>query len=752
MISQFFQSLSRGTVTVAVASAISFAALWVPVHAHSPHDHIECFHISKNYVEDSTLFVSIRSGLLRSTDGGTSWNRVVRGLDNREPFTSIAAAETKSGTTLYLGTEGDGIYKSVDGGTSWTHATRIPQSSDFRTLLATGNVVLAASRTKGLFRAEASDKEKWRQVIGKGPRIAAMALGGQHQDTGSPRIFAGDEAGTLRVSDDAGLTWKKMAAFVDSGGITAIESLPSSGEDDFLAVGTQKSGVLRSVDGGATFTPANDGLTDKNVTYLALSPEKILFASTWDAGVFRSVDLGGRWEASSEGISKDNQADDRHLPHFVDSGKGGGATTIFHVGYDGLFKSFDGGRFWTELETLSVSVFINIALSPAFADDGTILANTYWRGAFLSEDRGKSWRALSGSVAPAPWKQHQDKIHRTHGVAFSPDFAFDRTIFLGMRNNLLISDDAGDRWRQIDLSDLNGDQLLFVDRIVVSPAFSSDRTVFFGGRIGYDKTRGWGVFRSTDGGETFTLMKSGEGRHLQSLAISPNFASDGTIFTGSAERGGGSVWRSDDRGENWVETAEGLVVQEDGPDLALSPAYADDKTLLAGTIAGLFKTTDAGNQWSKVATPELEGRSYIEAVAISPEFPKDQTLIIMVKGRGLFKSQDGGVTFHQTGEHLIEANTPLSRMWSYLPGEAIRFSPDFENDQSIFGSSGLELFRSTNAGDKWQPLGLRKFSRERIGRSDAYYIAPTVGWIAIGLLALWFVARRLVAAKRTRTG
>ncbi len=92
------------------------------------------------------------------------------------------------------------------------------------------------------------------------------------------------------------------------------------------------------------------------------------------------------------------------------------------------------------------------------------------------------------------------------------------------------------------------------------------------------------------------------------------------------------------------------------------------------------------------------GDSYIENIAVSPNYQSDQakpgskadrTFLVSVRGEGLFKTADGGATFTQVGD--------------YLTGE-LMFSPAYSVDQTIYGSSGAELYRSTNGGDTWQTI------------------------------------------------
>ncbi|MGL4881997.1 MAG: WD40/YVTN/BNR-like repeat-containing protein, partial [Waterburya sp.] len=124
-----------------------------------------------------------------------------------------------------------------------------------------------------------------------------------------------------------------------------------------------------------------------------------------------------------------------------------------------------------------------------------------------------------------------------------------------------------------------------------------------------------------------------------------------------------------------------------------SPNYQTDKTVLAGTSQGLLISQDAGTSWRKLPGTAYGGDSYIENIAISPNYQSDSTFLISVRGKGLFKTVDAGTTFTQIGD--------------YVTGP-IQFSPNYATDQTIFSSSGAELYQSTNGGDTWQPLVVPK--------------------------------------------
>jgi photosystem II stability/assembly factor-like uncharacterized protein len=99
-------------------------------------------------------------------------------------------------------------------------------------------------------------------------------------------------------------------------------------------------------------------------------------------------------------------------------------------------------------------------------------------------------------------------------------------------------------------------------------------------------TNGSGVYRSTDGGDTWIGVSNGlDNKNVLCMAIGPQ----GEIYAGSMYYG--HVFRSSNNGDNWVN------IGVDGDIYAIQPI--SNQTILVGTdFQGIFKTTDAGNSWN----------------------------------------------------------------------------------------------------------------------------------------------------------
>jgi photosystem II stability/assembly factor-like uncharacterized protein len=106
-------------------------------------------------------------------------------------------------------------------------------------------------------------------------------------------------------------------------------------------------GVQKTVDGGETWTPARQGLTDPLIYTLAIDPRdgQTLYAGTYSSSVFKSTDGGTTWTRMSDGMPQNILVD----ALIIDSNEPPAPQTIYAGtwGY-GVFSSMDGGGSWSQ--------------------------------------------------------------------------------------------------------------------------------------------------------------------------------------------------------------------------------------------------------------------------------------------------------------------------------------------------------------------------------------------------------------------
>ncbi len=217
-------------------------------------------------------------------------------------------------------------------------------------------------------------------------------------------------------------------------------------------------------------------------------------------------------------------------------------------------------------------------------------------GLYVSSDGGRHWRfdALSGNDAM--------NLARPRGD----------TIWLAGHEVFKKSVDGGATWSDVRPAGLPG---LDIHGFAVDPRNP---------KILYAAVAGQGLYRSRDGGRSFSLASGQVGGSVMALAVLP----DGRILAGDMQQG---LLASSDGGASWKQTLRAQLMG-----LAVNPR--DPKRLLAAG-AGIALSTDGGRSWRSVLDlPEGAG-----PIAWSPSNPKLAYAVAF--NRTFYRSIDGGASW-----------------------------------------------------------------------------------------------------------
>ncbi len=696
---------------VAIFFSLSTLFIHNPVAlSHRPHDIVDQVELSPNYDKDQTLFIIVRGNLLKSEDGGKSWQRLWKGLDNPDNLKALAISSNNE-NLLFTASFFGGVYKSQDGGKSWTRVNQglnlekskinlleiSPNSDDF---------ILAVDSNEGSYKTENGGKN-WTQILENEQenKIVEVSFIQELPST----ILVANDLGTVKISEDSGKNWDTFFTYLNGSKITTLQVSPNFTMDKTIWIGTEKNGVFKVVDGNLEEGSEIKELRDKIIKDIAFSSnyqeDQTLFISTWNQGIFRSQDNGKSWQNFDQGLTKSEQADEKQfrLPHFDEiriSNNFKDDKTLFLSGFDGIFKSTNAGKNWQDLDSLSARIVIGIAVSPNYKNDNTIAVIDYVGAAHISYDKGKSWSSMkSGLELPNFTKSLRvphDDPRRFFDIAFSPNYAEDKTLFLGLlRDRILKSSDLGKNWSIIKLPSV-ANSFVRGTFLAISPNIAEDNTV-------YVATSAGTIYKSTDNGDTFSILTKLK-RRVTSLSISPNFSSDKTLYISTFD----GIFQSIDQGVNWQNiTQENSLKNILWLGLAISPNYQEDKTLIAGGGNGLFKSVNAGKTWDRINDLPYENNPSVFEIAISPNYTNDKTFITTLPGKGTFKTVDDGQTFSTLGDDKIY----LSRL-NTVPSASIpiQFSPFYSDDNTIygFGSVEPEIYQSTDQGKTWNIIPIPK--------------------------------------------
>jgi photosystem II stability/assembly factor-like uncharacterized protein len=197
--------------------------------------------ISAAATEPDTIYQAGHDLLLRSVDGGKSWQEP--GFGNL-PGTDIHGfAVAPDGGALYANVAGRGLHVSWDAGKSWEFVT--PATADAMTLTAGPGeppVIYALSMSQGPIRSD-DGGSTWQRIGG----VARPSMSGLHVHPGSGNLYLTGAGGVFR-SEDRGASWEALGP--DSP--MALVAADANDEQALVAI-AQNGQVYRSDDGGGSW-------------------------------------------------------------------------------------------------------------------------------------------------------------------------------------------------------------------------------------------------------------------------------------------------------------------------------------------------------------------------------------------------------------------------------------------------------------------------------------------------------------------
>jgi photosystem II stability/assembly factor-like uncharacterized protein len=252
---------------------------------------------------------------------------------------------------------------------------------------------LLYAATNGGVLASRDGGTSWEAAGGQGAPgdVRALAV-----DPRRPRtVYAGTRGGLFKTLD-AGRSWTMVSppSLPRSGAVEAVVLDPVDSDVVYAAAG--KLGVLRSEDGGGSWTTFTTGLTSLDLSALVLDPEHptTLYVATADDGVFKSIYRGEAWFAVDDGLEHRAVRALALAPgtHVLYAGTVGGGIFRTRAGEDRWERAFVG---------LDHRVVWTLALDPR--DPTTLYAGVSGGGAYWSTTAGASWRRLTPGWDVSVW-------------------------------------------------------------------------------------------------------------------------------------------------------------------------------------------------------------------------------------------------------------------------------------------------------------------------------------------------------------
>jgi photosystem II stability/assembly factor-like uncharacterized protein len=241
---------------------------------------------------------------------------------------------------------------------------------------------------------------------------------------------------------------------------------------------------------------------------------------------------------------------------------------------------------------------------------------------------------------------------------------------------------------------------------------TSDQNVIYVGTgsacIRGNTSTGHGVYKSTDGGKTWVFIGLPEAGQVGQIVVHPNnadlvyVAALGHPFGKNPERG---VYRSSDGGATWelvlfASDSTGAVALSMNPqnprEIYAGMWRAERKpwSLLSGsTDGGVFKTTDGGDNWKKLAGGLPTGLAGRIGVTVSPANPDRVWVLIEAEpDGGVYRSDDAGETWTRTNSE----NKLRQRAWYYT-----HIIADPKDEHTVYALN-TGFYRSVDGGRTFQ--------------------------------------------------
>ncbi|MEW6270673.1 MAG: hypothetical protein AB1689_15430 [Thermodesulfobacteriota bacterium] len=268
-----------------------------------------------------------------------------------------------------------------------------------------------------------------------------------------------------------------------------------------------------------------------------------------------------------------------------------------------------------------------------------------------------------------------------YGYAIAVDPTTPTTVFAGVHGGgVFKSTDGGDTWSAVN-DGITSPGSWTVQAIGIDPVTPSRVYAAVGaGSSG-------GVFRTTDGGASWSPVSTGDVPLLiGALVVDP--ANPAIVYAG----GFGGVARSTTGGGGWTLVNNGLIPMVTA--LVIDPSAPG--TLYAGTdplqgpFTGVFRTTNGGGLWTPVnAGLPAVAEMGVQALAIDPSAPA--TLYVALENAGVYKTLDAGASWF-----------PATAGITTLDVRSIVVDPDFP-EIVLAATAGGGVFVTTDGGASWSP-------------------------------------------------
>jgi len=682
---------------------------------------------------NSQRSVSYGSGVYKSDDGGKTWRNV--GLKNSEHIGRIAI-DPKDSNIVYVAAQGPlwgpggdrGLYKTTDGGKTWNHVLKISDNT------GVSDVEIDPNNPETIYATAYQRRRHMWTLIDGGPESAiykstdagatwnrvraglptgdmgriGLAISPVDTNVIYATIESGDRKGGIFRSNDRGGSWEKRNDF-DAGAMYYGHVVADPKDVDRIYI--MNVFLMVSDDGGRTLRRLGEKSKHVDNHDIWIDPnnnEHYLVGC--DGGVYESWDRGANWYFKSNlpvtqlyDVTTDNATPFYNVF--------GGAQDNFAFGgpsrtrnASGIVNSDwwvtqGGDGFRTQVDPEDPNTIYAELQNGNLVRDDKVTGQRHgitpevgrnedplrwnWDSPFIisphshtrlyfasnklyrSDDRGDSWKLISGELSRALDRdklQVMGKVWSMDAVAKNQSTAFfgnasalaespkkEGLIYVGTDDGLIqITDDGGKSWRKVEkIGDVP--ELAYVSRIVAS--VNDPNTVYVAFENHQNADFKPYLFKSTDAGRTWTSIKANLPANQPVWGIAEDHVNPNLLFVGT-EYG---LFFTVDGGQKWIQMRGGLPTIQ-VRDIAIQRREND---LVLGTFGRGFYILD----------------NYTPLRSVTPEMLKQEAALFPVKDALMYIQAQpiGGRGKSFQGESFFTAeNPPFGATFTYYLKEELK--------------------------------------------------------------------------------
>ncbi len=525
---------------------------------------------------DTLYSATIQKGIIKLQRQSGLWTiateEIVPEIDE---VVSAMCRDLTTPDMLFVGTQSGKVYRVDRGFSQWEQLPEIPDLLEYgiSNLLFTmvGEPTLVVENRTRVSRLE---NNQWRSL--NSPELPSTYYGNLKEQSGSGDIFVSSAQGCLvylRSLD----TWQVRNKGLKEVDFRCVSFSPVNEQD--ILLGTDSTGVFRSMDGGVTWIESNNGVPNYTITALvrnSLDPQTIYSANMVSAA--RSVDGGSTWERMGVIYGTADPLDS--------------ARAMTGIEYDGRFELFLGTSRTTEDHNASELIY-------------------------RSEDGGDSW-------IPVPVPDGIQDVYVIHQDLANPD-----VIYAGCENSaggrvLLKSTDWGRSFQEWSPAGLEGGM---VQEIIQHPV----NTDTFWMPVVWK-----GVFRSVDGGLNFEKVAD-YNYYWEGICLKTGSPDLLMAVSSQVQRPWPEVLYSQDGGDTWDWTGQF------DPRVTTKMVTADpyrNRVWVMRRNGEIWQTDNTMAAWENLAKYFIALPFQVNDVVVDPS--DENTIYVATEGSGVWKSEESG--------------------------------------------------------------------------------------------------------------